>query len=153
MTQEFRQTVTALWQLAELGAPRFSPDGSTSLNFDDVDLLLSVSPNEQELLVTTDVGPLSGSLAADADRLQKILGLSFAFLATHDVLVTLEGDRLIVSGSYPFHAQDIGQLSDLLSDVVSATQTLLGQMDHFPMPLSTASRDNDDAETMMIFQP
>ncbi|MEL6840621.1 MAG: type III secretion system chaperone [Pseudomonadota bacterium] len=152
MTQDFQQTVTALWQLAELGAPRFASDGSISLNFDDVDLRLAPSPNEQELWVRTDVGPLSAALAADADRLQKILGLSFAFLATHDVLVSLDDDRLVVSGAYAFRAQDLHVLSDLLSDVVSAAQTLQRQMDHRDV-LQQRRPTQTDSDTMMIFQP
>lgn len=154
MTREFRQTVIALWQLAELGEPRFAPDGTTSLNFDDVVLTLAMSPNEQELWVSADVGPLSGALAADTDRLQKILGLSFAFLATHNVLVSLQGDRLIVSGSYPFRAQNITLLSDLLSDVVSAAQTLNGQMDDTFAPRAREiGQAESDPNTVMIFQP
>ncbi len=154
MTPNFKRTIHALWQLAELGQPRFSPDGSTSLIFDDVDLTFELSPNEQELLVSADIGPISDATAAHADRLQKILGLGFAFLATHNVLVGLQGDRLSVSGSYPFRAQNVSLLSELLSDVVSAAQTVATQLDHRAAPSSRAGQAKDaQTDEIMIFQP
>lgn len=154
LTQNFRSTVSALWQLAQLGEPRFAADGSTSLNFDDVDLLLTPSPNEQELIVSTDLGPLSDAMASDADFLQKVLGLSFAFLATHNVLVSLDGDRLIVSANYLFRIQNIQMLSELLSDVVSAAQTLDGQLGQAMAPSARMSAAKDAGQdAMMIFQP
>ncbi|WP_341367300.1 type III secretion system chaperone [Yoonia sp. BS5-3] len=153
MTQAFRQTIAELWRRAELGTPLFAADGSTSLNFDDVTLQLTTSPNEEELLVNADIGPLTDGLAADADRLQKILGLGFAFLATHDVLVSLDRDRLVVSGSYPLRAQDMARLSDILSDVVSAAETLARLMDHHAsMPVQDTEPAGYDPG-VMIFQP
>lgn len=154
MTQHFKQTIQDLWQLAELGQPRFAPDGSTSLIFDDVDLTLALSPNEQELLVSADVGSISDATSAHAASLQNILGLGFAFLATHNVLVALQGDRLTVSSNYPFRTQNISQLSELLSDVVSATQTVAAQMHQKRSSSPRVGQATDaQADEMMIFQP
>lgn len=152
MTQVFRDTVQALWQRADLGAPSFAQDGSTSLIFDDVTLAVANSEDERALMVSTDLGPLPLDAAGHADRLQKILGLGLALLPTHDVLVSLRNDRLTVSGSYRYAAEDLAQLASLLSDVVSATQTLRGQMNDTAASMSRATKAQT-ADDVMIFQP
>ncbi|MDX8355150.1 type III secretion system chaperone [Cognatiyoonia sp. IB215182] len=152
MTQVFRDTVQALWQRADLGAPSFASDGSASLIFDDVALTLANSDDEQALVVSTELGQLPVDAAGDADRLQRILGLGLALLPTHDVLVFLQGDRLTVSGTYRYASEDVALLASLLSDVVSAAQTLQGQMGETIAPrLRPVARQA--ADDIMIFQP
>ena len=153
MTQAFRRTVTDLWQLAELGLPRFAQDGSASLNFDEVDLRLTLSPTEQDVLIRADAGQMTQSLANDAERLQRILGLSFALLATHDVLLSLDDDRVVISASYPLQADNLDHLAGLLSDVVSATQTIAAQLDAAGAGLRPVSARAHTPDSMMIFQP
>jgi len=152
LTQVFRDIVQALWQRADLGAPSFAPDGSTSLFFDDVPLTLANSDDERALIVSTELGQLPVDATGNADRMQKILGLGLALLSTHDVLVFLQGDRLTVSGTYRYASEDVALLASLLSDVVSAAQTLQGQMGQTAASLSRPVA-RQAADDVMIFQP
>ncbi|MEL7389106.1 MAG: type III secretion system chaperone [Pseudomonadota bacterium] len=152
MTQDFKDSVQALWQCADLGGPNFAMDGSTSLLFDDVPLTLSNSDNERALIVHTDLGELPLDAAGDADRLQKILGIGLALLSTHNVLVSLRGDRLTVSGIYSYASDDFGALASILSDVVSAAQTMQGQIGKDATLISPRTTQVALDDTM-IFKP
>ena len=143
-----------LWQLAELGTPQFAENGTALLTFDDVALVLSCAPTEEEMWVTAEVGPMTGAQSGHPDRLHKVLGLSFAFLASHDVLVTLENERLCVSGAYPFKERNVHVLSALISDVVSATETLKRVMpDGAGKSLVKQAENLPLRQDLVVFQP
>ncbi len=124
MLDSFDSAVEALWRIVGFNEPMFDAYGAASLYFDDVLLKLTESPSGREVLISSNSDVISKAMQLHTDALQKTLELSFAFLATHNVLVSLKSEQLVVVGIYPLEKQDMSHFSDILIDVVSVVQTL-----------------------------
>ncbi len=148
MSKSFADTVQDFWQRAGLVSPKYAEDGSTSLFVDDVRLSFTNSEDEMSLIVASDVG----SVPTDADSLEVLLGIGTAMLSSHNVLLCLKEQQVIVQGTYPYEMRDIELLTDVMTDVVSITQALEGRVNKRVSPTIIAD-DGTPADRFIFFQP
>lgn len=125
----FETVIRDFWTYLGLSNPVFDQADAISLAVDDAEVFLKPALDDETLVVEMRVGRLSQVDTVRRTELEDLLKFNFALTLARDTLTVLEDDAdatgvIFVRGFYGTAQRNYDKLSDLVSDVISAAETL-----------------------------
>jgi hypothetical protein len=126
LSVEFEATITSLWKLLQLPAPRFGAVPEVLLSIDAMDISLRHGGDERVLVVEHLCGQLGSEAAWGWPGMVKLLQTSLALSAVGNTVVSLDenGTDVRVRGYYPYRCRDMLILSRVIEEVNAGALTI-----------------------------
>ncbi len=112
-----------------LPQPDFLDPSELILSIDEEDVVFRQGADGNVLVVEVDAGKFLASASHERGELEKVLKTNLALCTVRNTIAVLdnreaEENRVSVRGFYRYRNNDLAQLSDLVSDVLSSGETL-----------------------------
>jgi hypothetical protein len=157
----FQSLVLRFWRYLGLADPVFGSEPEIFLSVDEHEVLLRHGTDGRGLVVEGDAGSIVSGTGLAHATMERLLMTNLALSATRNTLAGLDvGEgrgraRVIVRGYYRYQQDDLGGLSDLVSDVISSVETLnqvlvASQASEFRLA-PTTERYRPDGSDLVIF--
>lgn len=160
MAPALDDVVADLCRHLQMDRPAPGEDGSFTLSAGTTQVLLRNGPDSRLLEIEAEAGSLTRYTAQELSELEGLLKANLAQCWLRDTLAcneTGEGadvSRVLVKGYHRYEENDISQLADLISDVVSSAETLGSMLHGSGRPSSHAHPGHiADDPGLLIFQP
>jgi hypothetical protein len=160
MSDAFTGEMTRLWGSLGLTAPAFRSETTVVLRIDEIDVVLSETPDGRCVLASARAGRLSGEPSRRAEQVRGLLQTNLGVLADNRSCVCLDDKSaphptVLVRALYPYAARQIDRLKRMIEDVVDMVELHRSSLSDQPMTLAATPRAvaGPAPEESVIFRP
>jgi hypothetical protein len=156
MTGTFTSTITHLWSILDLGAPKFQPTGEIILSVGGVDITLKDTPDERHLLLTGVAGRLADDQRAAAQQVRALLRKGLGYLTSSRSCISLREEggvnlTVVVQAIYPLD-DHIDTLVEIIHEVLLVLEFARAELTAISPSRYQAPLQKTASETI-IFMP
>jgi hypothetical protein len=159
MNDAFKGEMTRLWGNLGLAAPVFRDQNTTVLKIDDIDVVLTESPDGRCVLATARAGRLSEDPSRRADQIRALLQSNLGALAGNRSCICLDDKdapdpTVLVRALYPYALGQIGHLKGAIEDVLAMVELHRWSLSDQPPTRIAATRSvTSQPSEAVIFRP
>ena len=145
MSDAFKEEMARLWGSLGLAAPVFRDENTAVLKIDEIDVVLSESPDGRCVVATARAGRLSGDPSRRADQVRALLQANLGLLARNRSCVCLDDTAaphpaVLVRALYPYAVREIERLKGMIEDVLAMVELHRASLSDQPPARIAATR-------------
>jgi len=159
MSDAFKGEMTRLWGSLGLAAPLLRDQNTAVLKVDDIDIVLTETPDGRCVVATARAGRLSGDPSRRADQIRSLLQANLGLLARNRSCICLDDKAaphptVLVQALYPYALRQIERLKGAIEDVLAMVELHRSSLSDQPPPRIAASGTvASQAGEAVIFRP
>lgn len=126
----FETVIAGLWARLGIAEPVFGPDPEVILLVDGFEIVLRHGEDGRVLVIEAQAGTLTSRPGFERIELEKLLKTNLMLSAVRNTIAVLDADersdtpRILIRAFYRYQQNALEKLTDLVSDVVSSSETL-----------------------------
>ena len=160
--QSFEDVACRLWDRLGLAEPVFGSEPELVLLIDGFAVVLRHGEDGRVLVIEAQAGTLANRPGFEQAELEKLLKTNFMLSAMRNTIAVLalnsrpEEPRVLIRGYYRYQQNQLEELVDLVSDVMSSSETLeqlIAVTGHGAQPISGGDRFPTLGEEFVFLKP